>query len=533
MLRHTFVLCQIEKFSVYVDKDKEKRNTIYVRPKYIQVIREYILAKPDYKDTLKEIKANVLLIGATEEEFNEAIKQLGAPAKYSNLNNNYVEEHYSEKETKKSNLFKRLIELDVAAHVVIAILLFFFLIFLVSYSSLTNSLFNLFNKSTDTNNKNGLNIVKSIFPANLLNLKTYANQKEVDAKKIFSFPKSNITLKISGTPKKEVMGFLPYWMLEKASEINLDTITSVSIFGLDVDESGNILIVGSDGKDNSGWLMWNDKKLNEFITRAKRKRIKIYLTFKSFNNENIEKLVTSDKAQKTFIANSIYLINSKNLDGINIDFEYVGTAKENISSSFTRFITNLNTELKRQLPKAVLTIDTYITSAASPSFFDVELLSNQSDALVVMGYDIHTPQGEAGSIAPMNGEGYTIIGLMQSYLEKVSPEKLILAVPYYGYDWPVDKSSNLATAILAYAELAELTKDNTIHWNEATQTPWYEYLDLESKVKREVHFENTRSLGIKYDFINKKDIKGVGIWALGYDGLNTDLQQLLIDKFAN
>jgi spore germination protein YaaH len=133
------------------------------------------------------------------------------------------------------------------------------------------------------------------------------------------------------------------------------------------------------------------------------------------------------------------------------------------------------------------------------------------------------------------GGDTNIIGLVQGYLEKVPPEKLILAVPYYGYDWPLtlnsSSSSSPSAAIISYAELAQASKEHKLIWDETSQTPSYKYTD--KGTQREVHFENVRSLGIKYDFVTAKNLKGVGIWALGYDGLNSDLQRLIVDKFAN
>src|SRR5665811_122883 len=36
----------------------------------------------------------------------------------------------------------------------------------------------------------------------------------------------------------------------------------------------------------------------------------------------------------------------------------------------------------------------------------------------------------------------------------------------------------------------------------------------------------------RYDMVNAAGIRGVGIWALGYDGTRTELNQALADKFV-
>jgi spore germination protein YaaH len=275
--------------------------------------------------------------------------------------------------------------------------------------------------------------------------------------------------------------------------------------------------------------MWNDKKLNSFVTSMKRKRVKVLLTIKAFDNTNIERLVASDDAQKRFIANAVQLTQSKSLDGINLDFEYIGTADEKTRLGFVRLVENLRAELTRQQPDAQLTAATYITSGAHANFFEISLLQDSLDAFVVMGYDIHTPKGSPGPVAPLEGPD-GIIGYMQSYLERVPAEKLILAVPYYGYAWP---DNGQPGRTLAFAEAAAISRKTKINWNSVSQTPSFTYVEPDDGQTYTAHFDNARSLGLKYDFVNSKDLKGVGIWALGYDGLNQELQQVLLEKFSN
>ncbi len=354
----------------------------------------------------------------------------------------------------------------------------------------------------------------------------YANEAPISADRVFSFPSSDITLKYTGQPTKEVVGFFPYWMLSREAEINTQGLTQVNLFGLETDGAGNIIISRGEEPDK-GWEMWHDKKLNSFVNRMKRKKVKVLVTIKAFDNDNIKRVTTSDEAQKRFIANAVQLVNAKSLDGINIDFEYVGVAPENTRKGFVRLIANLNEELKRQHPNALLTVDTYVTAGSRNDFFEISLLEEHLDAFIIMGYDIHTPKGAPGPVAPLEGPG-GLVGYLQSYLERVSPKKLILAVPYYGYAWP---SNGEPGKTLSYAEIAAVSKKIPFTWDSSSQTPFFSYVDPEDNQTYNVQFDNARSLGLKYDYILSKDLAGVGIWALGYDGLNQELQQVLLEKF--
>lgn len=495
-----------------------------MRDKYIELIKEYIKQKPEYELALDELKAEVLKVGATEVEFEEAIRQITEPSIQEDAS---LTSRSLEKALKLARFTKFHLETRKKYVAVISLTL---IIITIASLNLNNNLENKkiakvtkIEQTTATSSKLDKNPISVV----------YANALPIDAQKVFSIPFKNILLTVNGKPKKEVLGFFPYWMIDKQDKIDLSALSSISLFGLEADGKGNIIIQKNDGQIESGWSMWKNPNTNTLIKRAKNQGVNVYLTIKSFDDSNIESLSTSDDAQKAFITNVLFLVNSKNLDGVNIDFEYLGGFSDTIRDGFTRLITNLKAELKRQIPGSTLSVDTYLVSGSEQGIFDIPALSNQLDYFVIMGYDMHTPSGKPGPVSAMGGDT-NIIGYVQNYLEKTTPNKLVLAVPYYGYDWLTsakDNPSKLDTKIIPYAEIADASKNLQLSWDETSQTPFITY--KENGVERVVHFDNVRSLAIKYDFINSKNLKGVGLWALGYDGQNQDLEKLLIDKFIN
>jgi len=489
-----------------------------MRDEYIEIIKQQIREKPEYKSTLDELRACVLAIGATEEEFDEAIKQIDLPEGATLILKD------TEKPQSKGR-FAEFFKYHFRARK--GYMIAFILAAILGLGLLG------FGNLSPIHKTAIVKTVPIIMPAKKIEAIpiVYANSNPVDAEKIFSVKSTNTPLLVTGKPKKEVLGFFPYWMLADENKVNLNALTSISLFGLEIDGGGN-LAPSNDDQTDSGSL-WKSPGLDDFIKRARSQDLKIYLTLKSFNNSNIESLVQSDTAQKKLISNAVYLINSKQLDGINIDFEYLGDVSDTVRDGFTRLIINLNSELKRQIPNSVLTIDTYLVSGAEKQLFNLPILAQNVDAFVIMGYDMHTPLGGPGPISAMGGS-LNIVGYVQNYLEQVPASKLILAVPYYGYDWPEDIASPSADMVktLPYAEIEQQSRDSQLSWDNVSQTPYFTYKDL-TGLNRIVHFDNVRSLGIKYDFINEKNLKGVGIWTLGYDGQNQDLEKLLIDKFIN
>ena len=498
-----------------------------MRDEYIRLVKEYIRLRPDYEHVLEELRENVKEVGATNEEFDEAIKQFTDKPRFSRSKNLILK--YSDNTKNKTLAFLKITRSILSGRkkyiFTFSLSVFLLAIFLAPKLFEKNKI-----KVVNLSTQESVSEIQSLENKNIIPV-VYANSNPYDPTQIFSADSSSVKLIVTGKPKKEVLGFFPSWMLSKQDKVNISMLTSISLFGLEVGGDGNIITGEADNRPN-GWSMWKDPNLDDLIKRARSDDIKIYLTLKAFNSANIERLTQSDNAQKAFIANALYLINSKNLDGINIDFEYVGTPTDAAREGFTRLIANLNSEMKRQIPNAVLTIDTYLVSGADgEGLFNIPALSKNIEAFVIMGYDVHHPSGGAGPVSPMGG-ATNVIGYVQNYLEKVGPEKLILAFPYYGYDWPqnsIAESQGMARGV-PYGIITQQSKNINISWNETSQTPYYAY-KTDGGGERIVHFDNVRSLSIKYDFINKKGLRGVGIWALGYDGDTQDLQKLMIDKF--
>ncbi len=438
-----------------------------------------------------------------------------------------------EDSNKKIKFLEKLIEVEVG-FLILGVVIIAGLISLAVY--VVNTKINTLDKSPQLEAQSGQNKnVVGIAGQNNLP-QVYITEQSLSIDKAFNATPNQIKLTVNGQFKKEVFGYMPYWAVSKADDINIKVLTSVSYFGLDVNSKGEIV------KSGDAWNTWqNDPNLVAFIRKLKKNRVKAMLTFKSFSNQDIEGLLNSPDSNRQFINNVLYQVSSKSLDGVNLDFEYSGTPSEQTRDKFSILVSNLNQALKQQYPKSILTISTYVTSGTKKDLFDIDLLSQNSDGLVIMGYDFSTPNSSlAGAVSPLGGSSQNLTSFIDAYLETVPPEKIILAVPYYGYDWQTkDRSENSAVegdrstvGVLPYAVIMDATRNTTINWDEDSQTPWYSYVD-NSGQNHVVHFENTRSLGIKYDLVNKKKLQGVGIWALGFDGRNTDLAQLLADKFAN
>ena len=111
----------------------------------------------------------------------------------------------------------------------------------------------------------------------------------------------------------------------------------------------------------------------------------------------------------------------------------------------------------------------------------------------------------------------------------VPPSKIILGLPYYGYDWPTTDGTPTATATgpespLSYATIA--AAGHPTYWDPVTDTPWTSY-QVGSQWYT-TYFDDPTSMALKAQLANFFHIAGVGIWALGMDGNDPAMMAALL-----
>ena len=150
-------------------------------------------------------------------------------------------------------------------------------------------------------------------------------------------------------------------------------------------------------------------------------------------------------------------------------------------------------------PHWQVTMDTYASSAGDPSgFYDIAGLAPSVDGFFVMAYDMNDPKTPSPT-APLTGAGFTDLDAVQQYTAVVPPSKVILGVPYYGYDWPTAGPRSRRSRHRP-GHTAELLADRRrsaghVYWDPTTQTAWTSY-----QVGTQWHqtfFDNPTSLALK------------------------------------
>ena len=183
----------------------------------------------------------------------------------------------------------------------------------------------------------------------------------------------------------------------------------------------------------------------------------------------------------------------------------------------------------------------------SREIFDVVDLEKYVDLFVIMGYDYNTGPQLQGAVAPLipyETENLSLNNTLKFYLNKgIKPSKTVLALPYYGSMWEgnIDEDGSTISKFerkVTYREVMSIFNEEFITKNnlspvleKKSMTNYFNVIYPDNSTK-EVWFDDDYTLGKKYDFAIVNQLKGVGIWALGYDNGYNELWDVIESKFA-
>jgi hypothetical protein len=307
----------------------------------------------------------------------------------------------------------------------------------------------------------------------------------------------------------EVFGFAPYWILPTASKLDVSNITTLAYFSVDVNSDGTVSTSGS------GWKGYQSQALADLVTRAHGAGAKVVLTATCFDQSQIDQLTNDPAAANRLATTLVSLVAAKNLDGVNIDFEGLGDVDR---AGLVRLMSILSTAVHTANAGWQLSIDTYGSSAGDRDMYDVAQLASSVDTFFVMAYDMDD-RGAPTPTAPISGPRFTDTTALEQYTSIVPAAKVILGVPFYGYDWPTagpglgDPATGPPGAV-TYAQV--MASGHPIYWDPVTQTPWTSY--PVGTAWHETWFDDPTSVALKVALAGSFHLRGVGAWALGMDG---------------
>lgn len=340
-----------------------------------------------------------------------------------------------------------------------------------------------------------------------------------------------------------VYGFLPYWNLKTATI--QPELTHVAYFDLGILADGNVQL-RDDGNLTPGYVGLQSDELLDIAQELEARGGRLELVFTQFNGGDITTFLNSPKAQDNFISVLDTIILAYPISGVNIDIEPSGIPiTPELRANFVSFMTKLRTHLDSKYDRVPLTIDVYASASSNEQIWDIPALANVVDYVIVMAYDYHRRSSvQAGPVAPIFGGEKSWDGDISQHLRKfislMPSEKILLGMPFYGYEWQTTDASAQsptypdtgATATVARVAAILAQKDElqvTENWNDQALAPFLSYVEEGNTYI--IYYENPRSISYKLDLVNQLDLGGVAIWALGYEGEDRVLWDVIDQKF--
>lgn len=347
---------------------------------------------------------------------------------------------------------------------------------------------------------------------------------EYDSIQKFSFSKEKLNTQ-DDTLVKRVFGYFPYWAGSNYLNYQWDLLSDFCFFSYEVDP-----LTGSP-------LNLYDWETSPAIDSALANNVQVHLCVTLFSNHST--FFGNADAQQTLINNIISLIQNRGAHGVNMDIEALPNSQGN---AFTDFMIALNEQMSEMLPEAEVSI-------ASPAVnwsgtFDIPALNQIIDFYMVMTYDYYwNGSSQAGPVSPIYSMtsyyDYSFSKTISYYQSKGVPNhKIIAGVPYYARQWategqyaPSDRVGYGTAYTYRYIKSnssGNYSSDN-LHIEPNSLSPYYSY---QNNGWIQCFVDNEYSLGKKYDQVNRKNLAGIGIWALGYDNGYSELWELIADKFT-
>ncbi|XP_077189277.1 di-N-acetylchitobiase [Paroedura picta] len=249
-----------------------------------------------------------------------------------------------------------------------------------------------------------------------------------------------------------------------------------------------------------------------------------------------------------WIDQKVELAKTQYMDGINIDIEQMVNKYSPEYYALTALVKETTEAFHKEIPGSQVTFDVaWSPRGIDKRYYNYAEIAHSCDFVFVMSYDEQS-QVWTDCIARANAPyNQTLTGYNDYIHMGIHPKKLVMGVPWYGYDYSClslsisnvcsikevsfrgAPCSDAAGRQIPYSAI--MNRANTsmsgILWNEEQKAPYYEYLDPQGII-HQVWFDDPRSISLKAAYVKEQGLRGIGMWngdCLNYSGDSVAQQQ--------
>ncbi|WP_324823090.1 glycosyl hydrolase family 18 protein [Sinanaerobacter sp. ZZT-01] len=289
--------------------------------------------------------------------------------------------------------------------------------------------------------------------------------------------------------------------LDLLREISPD-LTAINLFSYGITENGDLLPL------NDG----------EVVRVLKENNVAPVMVLTSLTDEGtfrtdiLELILDNESLQNKLIDQILQELRAKGLYGVDFDFEYVEAPYKD---KYAAFIAKTRERLNQE--------GYQVSAAVAPKVFadqkgllyeghDYAAIGRAANLVLAMTYEWGYTYGPPMAVAPLN----KVREVLDYAVTEIPPEKLLMGIPNYGYDWTLPFVQGESKArILSNVDAQELARQQgaQIQFDPVAQAPYFTYTDEQGR-PHEVWFEDARSIQAKLNLVDEYGLAGVAYWNL-------------------
>lgn len=230
-----------------------------------------------------------------------------------------------------------------------------------------------------------------------------------------------------------------------------------------------------------------------------------------FDSSRLDKMLTPQNSQ-IVMDRLVSFVQTNKFAGLQIDFELVTPAQ---ITRLTPWLAELRSRLNAQGQELSIALEVGLSD------HDIKALAGVVDYAAVMAYDEH---GEDSLPGPISSAGF-VDKALERFTRLVPPDRLILGIGVYAYDWRSGASSAeslTTTAALATARGYRPDEDpaSVIDFDPKALQPTFTYTDDQNRA-HEVWLQDATSVANAMTMSRGKGLRGAALWALGEEDPTT------------
>ncbi|MGB0840264.1 MAG: glycosyl hydrolase family 18 protein, partial [Chitinophagales bacterium] len=187
---------------------------------------------------------------------------------------------------------------------------------------------------------------------------------------------------------KEIYGYHPYWFgASYYNQYDYNLLSTFIYFSYELDYN------------TGGYKSIHSWKTTNSINLAKKAGCKVELCVSNFGGYRNNKFLSNRKSWARLATNLIALLDYRDADGINLDFENVRNSDKD---KLTNFVIYLHSRFEKERPGT--SISMAVPGLNNYNTYDITAMNHYLSKVIIMAYDYHYSSSKhAGAVAPLDG----------------------------------------------------------------------------------------------------------------------------------